>query len=117
MKTKTRIILAVATLGALLALFFAWRGYFIARPYDDALEAAMSEAESAKEASEAMKEELIALREEVKKKDGEIRAKKEAEIRALPAGGLADRHLAALARFRGSPDDQAGAEGLGSPGD
>lgn len=114
-RTGTKAILAAAIVSAILAVVFLLARERSPAGFDNASQSALNETQEALRVTDETQKEIAALKEKAKRLAGDIRDKKEAEIRALPPDTLVDRHLSALARFCGVSDDREGTGRMDSP--
>ena len=76
--------------------------------FDVVTDRAKENAIESRSATEAHGLDMKTHKKTIVRRAGDVRGQKEAEIRGLPADALVDRHLDALARFRGVSRDRAG---------
>ena len=108
---KKWIAIGVAVI--LVAAASATAGYYLAPRTAPPVEQAKEQFRENADDSKRQVERVVEHRTVVIERDGEIRAKKEAEIRALSGDALVDRWGDALSRFNSTSAKSSG--GVGSP--
>ena len=116
-KEKKEMFFGAALLVLVIAIIWFALTWNPKTAFDVVTDRANGDAIGSQTATEAHGQDMKTHKETTARRAGDIRGRKEIEVRALPADALVDRHLDALARFRGISHDRAGAGGVGRSGD